>query len=79
MDTSPLNRAAVLSAVQANGLALQHLPPHLRADREVVLLAVRRNGLSLAHASSELRADTEVPQVRVRLRVRANRHRGATG
>ena len=46
--------------MQANGLALQHLPPHLRADREVVLLAVRRNGLSLAHASSELRADTEV-------------------
>ena len=39
-----LNRATVLSAVQTNGLALQHLPPHWRADRGVVLAAVRVMG-----------------------------------
>ena len=54
------HRKSALVAVQADGMALKHASPELKADREVVLAAVRKDGAALAYASPELRADREV-------------------
>jgi hypothetical protein len=54
------DKKQALEAVRQDGLALQHVPVELRADRDVVLAAVRRRGWALQYASAEFRADREV-------------------
>ena len=53
------NRAAVINAVEKNGLALEQYPS-LNNDSEVVMAAVKQNGLSLQYASPSLRDNEEV-------------------
>ena len=68
------HRKAALVAVQADGMALKHASPELKADREVVLTAARQNGEALKHASEELRADRVVVLAAVQQDGRALKH-----
>ena len=54
------DRAFVLRAVAADGLALEEVPRELKADKEVVLQAVAAEGYALQFAAKELKADKEV-------------------
>jgi len=61
--TSPLledDRATVLVAVKADGLALARAPVAYRADEEIVRAAVTHTPRALKYASSELRAIKEL-------------------
>ena len=61
-DIHPVHahRGEALVAVKADGTALKHASPELKADREVVLAAVRQAGRALRYASEELQADRAV-------------------
>ena len=65
-DLHPVHahRGEALLAVRADGTALKHASPELRADREVVLAAVRQDGDVVSCASPELQADREVVRAR---------------
>eukprot|EP00971_Amphidinium_carterae_P086213 1705655-Amphidinium_carterae.1 len=49
-----------LVEVQLNGVALQGLPEHYKADREIVLAAVEQDGYALRFAAEEFKADREI-------------------
>ena len=51
------DRIFALEAVRSDGMALRHLSPRLRAEREVVLAAVRRDARALLLAHAPLRAE----------------------
>lgn len=53
-------REVALAAVDANGLALQHIGYDLWHDKEIVLRAVKQNGMALLHAFVEMREDKDV-------------------
>eukprot|EP00971_Amphidinium_carterae_P153086 3034528-Amphidinium_carterae.1 len=56
---------AVLTAVQANGCAIQFAAETLKGDREIVLAAVRQNGYALKYAAQVFWSDREVVQAAV--------------
>ena len=55
-----MSRQVALTAVQQNGLALEHAAASHRSDRELVLSAVQQNGLALKYASKAMRMDHDI-------------------
>jgi hypothetical protein len=59
------DKSIVISAVRANGLALEHVSPLLKTDRDVVIEAVRSNGLALQYANETFTKDVNIVHVAV--------------
>ena len=55
-----MSRQVALTAVQQDGLALEHAAASHRSDRELVLSAVQQNGLALKYASKAMRMDHDI-------------------
>lgn len=53
-------------AVKENGLALRHVPFHLRDNRELILLAVKNNGQALQFAPFDHKNDIEIAKAAVK-------------
>ena len=55
-----MSRQDTVTAVQQDGLALEHAAASHRSDRELVLSAVQQNGLALKYASKAMRMDHDI-------------------
>lgn len=62
----PQDRAAVLAAVEGDGLLLRYASEDLRGDVEVVQVALAQTGVALQYATDDLRDNRELVQVAVR-------------
>ena len=49
VELADVDRAVAFAAVEANGLALEHLPREFRSDEALLLAAVRKDGRALEH------------------------------
>ncbi|KAH8056927.1 hypothetical protein JL722_7148 [Aureococcus anophagefferens] len=49
VELADVDRAVAFAAVEANGLALAHLPREFRSDEALLLAAVRKDGRALEH------------------------------
>ena len=49
VELADVDRAVAFAAVEANGLALEHLPREFRSDEALLLAAVREDGRALEH------------------------------
>ncbi|CAE8669697.1 unnamed protein product [Polarella glacialis] len=65
--TSSMSQAAAIDLVKRDGLALQQMPEHLRADQDVVLAAISQEGFALEFAAPCLRENRDFVLAAVRL------------